>query len=99
MLWNLQLLPVAELAKQDFRLTIHLGTFLAYYRSARDALSEVMKTGSVESNAQDIAIREQVDLLGVGEMDALGRKHTGRAESPAPCRHSMPSSRGLSIWE
>jgi 2,3-dimethylmalate lyase len=77
LLYNGQLLPVADLAKHGFRLTIHSGTFLAYYRSARDVLNELKKTGSVSSNAQDVAFRELVDLLGVEEMDALGRKYTG----------------------
>jgi 2,3-dimethylmalate lyase len=77
LLYNGQLLPVADLAKLGFRLTIHSGTFLAYYRSARDVLSELKKTGSVSSNAQDVAFRELVDLLGVEAMDALGRKYSG----------------------
>jgi 2-methylisocitrate lyase-like PEP mutase family enzyme len=77
LLYNGQLLPVADLAKHGFKLTIHSGTFLAYYSSARDVLSELKQTGSVKSTAQDIAFRELVDLLGVEEMDALGRKYTG----------------------
>ncbi len=77
LLYNGQLLPVAELAKQGFKLTIHSGTFLAYYRSARDALTELKQTGSVKSDDQNSAFRELIDLLGVEEMDALGRKYTG----------------------
>ena len=77
LLYNGQLLPVAELAKRGFRLTIHSGTFLAYYQSARDVLTELKQTGSVKTNAQDTAFGELVDLLGVEEMDALGRKYTG----------------------
>jgi 2-methylisocitrate lyase-like PEP mutase family enzyme len=77
LLYNGQLLPVADLAKHGFKLTIHSGTFLAYYSSARDVLSELKQTGSVKSTAQYIAFRELVDLLGVEEMDALGRKYTG----------------------
>jgi 2-methylisocitrate lyase-like PEP mutase family enzyme len=77
LLYNGQLLPVAELAKRGFRLTIHPGTFLAYYQSARDVLTELKQTGSVKTNAQNTAFGELVDLLGVEEMDALGRKYTG----------------------
>jgi 2-methylisocitrate lyase-like PEP mutase family enzyme len=77
LLYNGQLLPVAELAKQGFKLTIHSGTFLAYYRSAREALTELKETGSVKSDDQNSAFRELIDLLGVEEMDALGRKYTG----------------------
>jgi 2-methylisocitrate lyase-like PEP mutase family enzyme len=77
LLYNGQLLPVAELAKRGFRLTIHPGTFLAYYQSARDVLTELKQTGSVKTNAQNTAFGELVDLLGVEEMDALGSKYTG----------------------
>jgi 2-methylisocitrate lyase-like PEP mutase family enzyme len=77
LLYNGQLLPVAELGRRAFKLCIHPGTFLAYYQSARDVLTELMRTGSVQSNAQNTAFRELIDLLGVEEMDALGRKYTG----------------------
>jgi 2-methylisocitrate lyase-like PEP mutase family enzyme len=77
LLYNGQLLPVAELAKHGFKLTIHSGTLLAYYQSARDVLTELKQTGSVKSDARNTAFRELIDLLGVEEMDALGRKYTG----------------------
>jgi 2,3-dimethylmalate lyase len=77
LLYNGQLLPVAELAKHGFKLTIHSGTLLAYYQSARDVLTELKQTGSVKSAAQNTAFRELIDVLGVEEMDALGRKYTG----------------------
>jgi 2-methylisocitrate lyase-like PEP mutase family enzyme len=76
LLYNGQLLPVAELAKHGFKLTIHSGTFLAFYQSTRDILTELKQTGSVTSKEQNAAFRELVDLLGVEEMDALGRKYT-----------------------
>jgi 2-methylisocitrate lyase-like PEP mutase family enzyme len=79
LLYNGQLLPVADLAGYGFKLTIHSGTFLAYYSSMRDVLTELRQTGSVKSKAQDTAFRDLVDLLGVEEMDALGRKYTGQA--------------------
>ena len=78
LLYNGQLLPVAELARHGFRLTIYSGTLLHYYQSARNALSELKETGAVKPVAQDNAFRELIDLLGVDEMDALGKKYTGR---------------------
>jgi 2-methylisocitrate lyase-like PEP mutase family enzyme len=77
LLYNGQLLPVAELAARGFKLTIHSGTLLAYYQSARDVLSELKQTGSVKSSAQGSAFRELIDLLGVETMAALGRKYSG----------------------
>jgi len=78
LLYNGQLLPVAELARHGFRLTIYSGTLLHYYQSARNALSELKETGAVKPVAHDNAFRELIDLLGVDEMDALGKKYTGR---------------------
>lgn len=78
LLYNGQLLPVAELARHGFKLTIYSGTLLHYYQSARNALSELKETGAVKPVAQDNAFRELIDLLGVDEMDALGKKYTGR---------------------
>ena len=78
LLYNGQLLPVAELARHGFRLTIYSGTLLHYYQSARNALSELKETGAVKPVAPDNAFRELIDLLGVDEMDALGKKYTGR---------------------
>jgi len=78
LLYNGQLLPVAELARHGFRLTIYSGTLLHYYQSARNALSELKETGAVKPVAHENAFRELIDLLGVDEMDALGKKYTGR---------------------
>jgi 2,3-dimethylmalate lyase len=77
LLYNGQLLPVEELAGHGFKLTIYSGTLLHYYQSARNALSELKQTGALKPVAQDNAFRELIDLLGVDEMDALGKKYTG----------------------
>src|SRR5262249_21729155 len=60
LLYNGQLLPVPELARQGFKLTIYSGTFLAYYQSAHDALSELKRTGAVKRDSRD-AFRELID--------------------------------------
>ena len=78
LLYNGQLLPVGELARHGFKLTIYSGTLLHYYQSARNALSELKQTGALKPVAQDNAFRELIDLLGVDEMDALGKKYTGQ---------------------
>jgi len=78
LLYNGQLLPLAELARHGFKLTIYSGTLLHYYQSARNALSELKQTGALKPVAQDNSFRELIDLLGVDEMDALGKKYTGQ---------------------
>ena len=78
LLYNGQLLPVADLAPHGFKLTIYSGTLLHYYQSARTALSELKQNGALKPLAPDNAFRELIDLLGVDELDALGKKYTGQ---------------------
>jgi 2-methylisocitrate lyase-like PEP mutase family enzyme len=78
LLYNGQLLPVADLARHGFKLTIYSGTLLHYYQSARTALSELKQNGALKPLAPDNAFRELIDLLGVDELDALGKKYTGQ---------------------
>jgi len=78
LLYNGQLLPVADLAHHGFKLTIYSGTLLHYYQSARTALSELKQNGALKPLAPDNAFRELIDLLGVDELDALGKKYTGQ---------------------
>jgi 2-methylisocitrate lyase-like PEP mutase family enzyme len=75
LLYNGQLKPVPALAEYGFKLTIHSATFLAVYRSIRDAMSELKQTGSVSRASMTDEFRELIQLLGVEEMDALGRKY------------------------
>lgn len=76
LLYNGQLLPVDKLAKLGFKVTIHSGTLLAYYRAARDILAQLKNTGSVANDGANAAFRELLDLLGVEETDALGKRYS-----------------------
>jgi 2-methylisocitrate lyase-like PEP mutase family enzyme len=76
LLYNGQLLPVPELAKCGFKLTIYSGTLMHYYQAAREALTELKQTGAIKPIAQGDTFRELIDLLGVEAMDALGKKYT-----------------------
>jgi len=75
LLYNGQLKPVAALARYGFKLTIHTATFLAAYRAIKEALTELKDTGSVKRTSMDDEFRELIRLLGVEEMDALGKKY------------------------
>ena len=75
LLYNGQLKRVPALAQYGFRLTIHTATFLAIYRSFKDALTELKETGSVKRASMDDEFRELIRLLGVDEIDALGKKY------------------------
>ena len=75
LLYNGQLKPVSELVRYGFKLTIHSAPFLAVYRAIKEVLTELKETGSVKQTSMDIEFRELIGLLGVEEMDALGKKY------------------------
>jgi len=75
LLYNGQLLPVPGLASCGFKLTIYSGTLLAYYESVREALATLKATGTLKGDLQGKAFRELIELLGVDEIDALGKKY------------------------
>ena len=68
--------PVPALAQYGFKLMIHIGTFLAVSRATREALTELKETGSVKRTSLDDEFRGLIELLGVEEMDALGKKYS-----------------------
>jgi 2-methylisocitrate lyase-like PEP mutase family enzyme len=75
LLYNGQLKAVPTLAQHGFKVTIHTATFLAAYRAIKEALTELKETGSVKRTSMDDEFRELIRLLGVEEMDALGKKY------------------------
>ena len=77
LLYNGQLKPAPALAQYGFKLTIHTATFLAVYRAIREAMTELKETGSIKRTSMDDEFRELIRLLGVEEIDALGKKYSG----------------------
>ena len=76
LLYNGQLKPAPALAQYGFKLTIHTATFLAVYRAIREAMTELKETGSIKRTSMDDEFRELIRLLGVEEIDALGKKYS-----------------------
>lgn len=75
LLYNGQLLPLAELAARGFRITIHPGTLAAVYTAMRDALAELKATGTIRVANELTPFAEIVRLLGVPEALALAQKY------------------------
>lgn len=74
LLYNGALLPVAELAKCGFKLTIHIGTLMAAFERMRDAMRELMATGEIKGNGLG-SFRDFAKLMNVEEYQALGNKY------------------------
>ncbi len=75
LVYNGDLLPVDELARYPFKLTIHIGTLLAAYRTTRDTMRELRRSGRVGAGTRDGTFEEFVRTMGVSEYQALERKY------------------------
>lgn len=75
LLYNGQLLPVAELREYGFKITIHTATLMAFYIRMRDAMQELQTTGGIAQDAGWEAFEELTALLGVPEAVAIGEKY------------------------
>jgi 2-methylisocitrate lyase-like PEP mutase family enzyme len=74
-LYNGQLLPVAEVEKRGFRLMIHSATFMTVYKSVRDAMRELKRTGRVEKAAEPGLLDEMMELLGIEKTLEVARRY------------------------
>ena len=75
LLYNGQLLPVPEIAKFGFKVTIYSATLMAAYIRMRDAMHELKTTGSISKDAGWGCFEEMTNLLGVPEAMEIGKKY------------------------
>jgi 2-methylisocitrate lyase-like PEP mutase family enzyme len=77
LLYNGQLLPIQEVQKFGFKLTIYSATLMAFYIRMREAMQELKTTGSIARDAGWGHFEEMTTLLGVPEAMELGKKYGG----------------------
>ena len=75
LLYNGALLPIPELARYGFKLTIHTSSLMAAYVNFRDALRQLKQTGVLDLPITGSLFSELVELLGVPETEALSKKY------------------------
>jgi 2,3-dimethylmalate lyase len=75
LLYNGQLLSVADIEKMGFRLTIYSATLTAFYLRMRDVMRELKETGSVTQSSGPGVFDEMTTLLGVKDALMLGKKY------------------------
>jgi 2-methylisocitrate lyase-like PEP mutase family enzyme len=74
LIYNGAMLPVPELAKLGFKVTIHIGTMMAAFERMRDAMRELKMSGQVKGAGLGV-FNDFVELMGAAELDALGKKY------------------------
>jgi len=77
LLYNGALLPIPELAKYGFKLTIHTSSLMAAYVNFRDALRQLKETGALDLPITGGLFGELIELMGVPEAEALSKRYLG----------------------
>jgi 2,3-dimethylmalate lyase len=76
LLYNGALLPLAELARYGFKLTIHISSLMAAYVNFRDALRQLKSTGVIDVPFTGRLFEELTELIGVPETEAIAKRYT-----------------------
>jgi 2,3-dimethylmalate lyase len=75
LIYNGDLLPLDDLEKYPFKITIHIGTMLAAYDAIRTTMTELKRTGKLSIGTDSNVFEEFVRTMGVPEYQALEKKY------------------------
>jgi 2,3-dimethylmalate lyase len=75
LVYNGDLLPLDELAKYPFKVTIHIGTMLANFAQIRTTMRELKTTGRISTDTRSGVFEDFTRLMGVPEYQALEKKY------------------------
>jgi len=76
LIYNGDLLPLPELKKYPFKVTIHIGTMLTIYQAMQAAMTELKRTGRLRVGTGSNVFDEFVRTMGVQDYQALEKKYT-----------------------
>jgi 2-methylisocitrate lyase-like PEP mutase family enzyme len=76
LIYNGDLLPIDELKKYPFKVTIHIGTMLTIYQGIQTAMTELKRTGKLSVGASSNLFEDFVRTMGVQDYQALEKKYT-----------------------
>ena len=76
LIYNGDLLPIDELKKYPFKVTIHIGTMLTIYQATQAAMSELKRTGKLSVGTSSNVFEDFVRTMGVQDYQALEKKYT-----------------------
>ena len=76
LIYNGDLLPIDELKKYPFKVTIHIGTMLTIYQGIQTAMTELKRTGKLSVGTSSNAFEDFVRTMGVQDFQALEKKYT-----------------------
>ncbi|MGA7870831.1 MAG: isocitrate lyase/PEP mutase family protein [Candidatus Binatus sp.] len=76
LVYNGDLLPIDELKKYPFKVTIHIGTMLTIFDAMRTAMAELKRSGKLSVGAGSNVFEDFVRTMGVADYQSLEKKYT-----------------------
>ena len=76
LIYNGDLLPIDELKKYPFKVTIHIGTMLTIYQGLQTAMTELKRTGKLSVGTNSNIFEDFVETMGLANYQALEKKYT-----------------------
>jgi len=76
LIYNGDLLPIDQLKKYPFKVTIHIGTMLTIYHGIQTAMTELKRTGRLSVGTSSNVFEDFVRTMGVQDYEALEKKYT-----------------------
>lgn len=76
LIYNGDLLPIDELRKYPFKVTIHIGTMLTIFDAIRTAMTELKRKGKLSVGSKSNVFEEFVRTMGLPDYQSLEKKYT-----------------------
>jgi 2,3-dimethylmalate lyase len=76
LIYNGDLLPLDELKKYPFKVTIHIGTMLTAYETMRSAMTELKRTGKLSVGTSSNLFEDFIRTMGVTDYQLLEKKYS-----------------------
>ena len=75
LIYNGDLLPIDELRKYPFKITIHIGTMLTIFEAIRTAMTDLKRTGKLSIGTRANVFEDFVRTMGVAGYQTLEKKY------------------------
>ena len=76
LIYNGDLLPIDDLKKYPFKVTIHIGTMLTIYDAIRTAMTDLKRTGKLSVGTASNVFEDFIRTMGVQDYQSLEKKYT-----------------------
>jgi 2,3-dimethylmalate lyase len=76
LIYNGDLLPIDELKKYPFKVTIHIGTMLTIFDAIRSAMTDLKRTGKLSIGTNSNVFEDFIRTIGVQDYQALEKKYS-----------------------